>query len=131
MVESSYDQNFDGLADRWYAHGEAEQTTNARYDTDFDGREDYWEDFEHDLATSYSADNDRDGTPDEWGEFESGHAATERLWSFRNDAIIDKRAVYKDGRRVQEQYDRDRDGRFDETLDLDEFERVIRRGPAE
>jgi hypothetical protein len=131
MVESSYDENLDGSADLWYALGEAEQPTAARYDTDFDGQEDYWEDYEDGVATSYSADNDRDGTRDEWGKFERAHVASERLWSFRNDAIIDKRAVYKNGRRVQEQYDRDRDRRFDETLDLDEFERVIRRDAAE
>jgi hypothetical protein len=130
MVESSYDKNFDGAPDSWHELGKAEQLTSGRYDTDFDGREDSWEEYENGVITSYSADNDRNGIRDEWGEYEGSVYPTLRRWSFKNDAIIDKRAVYKDGRRIQEQYDRDRDGKFDETLDLDEFERVIRRDTA-
>jgi hypothetical protein len=129
MVESSYDENLDGSPDLWNELDKAEEIATARYDSDFDGRADYWEDYEQGRARSYSSDNDGDGTRDEWGEF-AGFNVKERTWSFGNDAIIDKRAVYENGRRVQEQYDRDRDGRFDETLFLDEFERVIRRDAA-
>jgi len=124
-TEASFDRNFDGEPDVWQEFDEGERPTTARYDNDFDGEVDFWEEYEDGVAASYSADNDRDGKPDEWGEIKGG-VIEEIRWSFNNDSIIDKRAFYRNGRRLREQLDRDRDGRFDETLHYDEFERVIR-----
>jgi len=51
----------------------------------------------------------------------------ERNWSFSNDRVADKRAFFSAGRKTREEYDRDRDGVFEETTLLDEFERVVSR----
>jgi hypothetical protein len=98
----------------------------VRYDEDFDGREDLWEVYQTGVRTSYTADNDRNGAVDEWGRFE--HATlVERNWSFSNDHVADKRAFYRAGRKVREEYDRNRDGLFEKTVLFDEFEREVSR----
>jgi hypothetical protein len=130
MIETSFDRNLDGEPDAWHEFDERRWPSAAHYDNDFDGREDYWEKHEDGLPTSYSADNDGDGKRDEWGVWEAG-SIKERRWSFKNDAVIDKRAIYRNGHRTREEYDRDRNGTFEEIVHLDEFERVIRREAKE
>jgi len=126
LVESSEDRNFDGSPDSWLTYDPPGMLTMGRYDEDFDRREDYWVRYEKGAPTSYTADNDRNGVVDEWGRFENG-TQVERNWSFSNDRIADRRVFYRAGRKVREEYDRNRDGVFEETVLLDEFERVISR----
>jgi hypothetical protein len=95
-----------------------------RCDHDFDGREDYWESYKNGAPVSYRADNDRNGVPDEWGRMEKG-MIVERNWTFFNDQTVDKRAFYGAGRKIREDYDRDRNGTFEEIIRYDEFERVL------
>jgi len=126
MSRASSDRNFDGRPDAWQEFDESGYLTLNRYDTDFDGEADYWEKYDRGSPASYTADNDRDGQVDERGTLDGG-VVKQRQWSFQNDTVIDKRAIYRDGRRAREEYDRDRDGVFEEVVHLDEFERVIRR----
>ena len=93
-------------------------------DGDFDGKADEWETYEQGERRGYQSDNDRDGRIDEWGTYEGG-GIKERNWSFVNDTVADKRAIYSNGRKTTELYDRNRDGEFDEEISLDEFERVF------
>lgn len=96
----------------------------SRYDQDFDRREDYWEVYQKGIPVSYTADNDRNGVVDEWGRFENA-SQIERNWSFSNDRVADRRAFYRAGRKIREEYDRDRDGVFEQTILFDEFEREV------
>jgi hypothetical protein len=126
LVESSSDRNFDGAPDSWLTYDPPGVLNTVRYDQDFDRREDYWESYAKGLPVTYTADNDRNAIVDEWGRFENG-VVVERNWSFANDRVADRRAFYRAGRKVREQYDRNRDGAFDETVTYDEFERVVAR----
>jgi hypothetical protein len=124
---ANWDMNGDGAADSWATYNSAGQLHMTRYDQDFDRREDYWESYENGVPVSYTADNDRDGVVDEWGRFEHGTngLVVERNWSFSNDRVADKRAFFGAGRKTREEYDRNRDGVFEETIVFDEFERVV------
>lgn len=126
LVESSEDRNFDGMPDSWATYDPPGMLHAVRYDHDFDRREDYWEVYEKGLPVSYTTDNDRNGIVDEWGRFENA-TLVERNWSFSNDRVADRRAFYRAGRKIREEYDRDRDGVFEETVVFDEFERVVPR----
>jgi Putative prokaryotic signal transducing protein len=44
-----------------------------------------------------------------------------------NDRVADRRAFYRAGRKLREEYDRDRDGVFEQTVLFDEFEREASR----
>ena len=125
-IRSEYDLNFDGAVDRWDYYQDS-VLARSEYDLDFDGGVDEWEVFENGERRSYRADNDGDGRVDEWGTFENG-SVRERNWSFRNDDVADKKALYHQGRKTTELYDRDRDGEFEEEVRLDEFERVLTTG---
>ena len=46
-------------------------------------------------------------------------------FSFQSDDVADKQIVYEDGRRVRIEYDRNRDGDFEEMYVLNEFEEVV------
>ncbi len=46
-------------------------------------------------------------------------------FSFQSDDVADKQIVYEDGRRVRIEYDRNRDGDFEEMHVLNEFEEVV------
>jgi Putative prokaryotic signal transducing protein len=129
LVESTEDRNFDGAPDSWMLYKPPGVLNVIRYDQDFDRREDYWESCEKGIPVSFTADNDRDGVVDEWGRFENGKngVVLERNWSFSNDRVTDKRAFFSAGRKTREEYDRDRDGVFEETILFDEFERVVSR----
>jgi len=148
VVKESHDQNYDGSVDTWYyydkgvpvrvetdrnhdstpdqwaqyhASGDLAETY---YDLNFDGKQDHWEQYSNGVATSYTSDNNRDGTIDESGEIEYG-LIKERKWSFHGDSIWDKIAKYREGRRYEERYDRDRDGIFEEVVAYDEYERIV------
>ena len=126
LVESSEDRNRDGVADSWLNYNPPGVLSMGRYDEGFDGREDTWVVYQAGVPVSYRADNDRDGVADAWGRSE--HAImVERNWSFSNDRVADKRAFYRAGRKIREEYDRNRDGVFDETVLFDEFEREVSR----
>jgi hypothetical protein len=126
LVESSEDRNADGKPDCWLTFDPPDVLHAARYDQDVDGRMDYWEIYEKGFPASYTADNDGNGVVDEWGRFESG-APVERNWSFANDRVADRRVSYRSGRKTREEYDRNRDGKFDETVEFDAFERAVAR----
>jgi hypothetical protein len=126
IVESSRDRNFDGKGDSWLTYAPPGILNKSRDDSNFDGLVDYWGSYEKGLLVSYTADNDRNGAVDEWGRVEND-IIVERNWSFLNDQIADKRAFYRAGLKVREEYDRNRDGVFDETILFDAFERVISR----
>jgi hypothetical protein len=125
LVEEEYDRDFDGTPDFWRKYSSPGQIDKVIYDRDLDGRADYWETHKDAASFSYTADNDGDEQIDEWGKTYA-YSPSERNWSFKNDRIVDKKALYKKGRKVKELYDRDRDGEFDEWVFLDEFERVIK-----
>jgi hypothetical protein len=129
LVESTEDRKFDGAPDSWMLCKPPGVLNVIRYDQDFDRREDYWESWEKGIPVSFTADNDRDGVVDEWGRFENGRngVVLERNWSSSNDRVTDKRAFFSAGRKTREEYDRDRDGVFEETILFDEFERVVSR----
>ena len=124
LVESSEDRNLDGIPDSWVTYDPPGVLAGIRDDQDFDGREDSWVVYEKGVPVWYTADNDRNGVVDEWGRFENG-SQVERNWSFSNDRIADRRAIYRVGRKIREEYDRNRDGVVEETVLFDEFERVI------
>jgi hypothetical protein len=126
LTASSDDRNYDGTPDYWQTFDPPGVLSADRADEDFDGREDLWNVYEKGIAVSYTADNDRNGVVDEWGRLERG-VVVERNWSFKNDRVADKRAHYRAGRKLREEYDRNRDGVFDQAILLDEFERVISR----
>lgn len=126
LISASDDRNFDGVADAWQSYDPPGVLSAAKYDDDFDGREDLWEVIRNGITVSYTADNDRNGVVDEWGRDEHGRIA-ERNWSFANDRVADKRAIYQFGQKVREQFDRNRDGVFEETVLFDEFERQVTR----
>ena len=122
---AEFDRNYDGKYDSWEYYDASGEINEVHYDDNFDGQPELWEVYKNGVAIKYTADNDYDGKVDEWAVLEH-RALKERRWSFRNDEIVDKKAVYENGRKTSEAYDRDRDGEFDETIFLDEFERVIR-----
>ena len=118
------DANRDGQVDVWQHFDSLGRLNKVECDIDFDGKVDYWEYFEEGRKYKYTSDNDRNGQVDEWGVFEKGQVK-ERNWSFHNDKIVDKKASYKNGLKLSESYDRNRDGTFEEVVLLDEFERVV------
>lgn len=123
ISRSDYDTNFDGQIDQeeYFKNG---MLYKGKRDTDHNGKIDDWIEYDQGMATNYKSDNDGDGRVDEWGSFEN-NMIKERFWSYGNDATADKKAVYKNGRKTMEAYDRNRDGRFDEMVVLDQFERVV------
>ena len=118
------DRNHDGKADEWALYDDTGALEEARYDMDFDGDPDHWEKYESGLARTYRSDNDGDGKIDEWGTVERGQIV-ERNWSFRGDGTVDKVALYRNGLKYEESFDRNRDGVFEEKKAYDEFEREI------
>lgn len=124
VEKSIYDTNFDGKPDIWTFYNNQGMIEHNEQDADFDGRVDCWSYFNNGYLIEDACDNDRDGHKDEWGKYENSKIV-ERKWSYLNDNVIDKKAFYKSGRKFKEQYDLNRDGKFDETVLMDEFERVI------
>ena len=130
ISKSHGDSNLDGAPDFWEEYDERGLLIAARYDEDSDGTPDLWQTFQDEgKVVEYAADNDGDGRRDEWGTMRHGQLVVRR-WSFSNDKTIDKRAFYKHGRRTREEYDRDRDGVFEEVVRLDAFERPLVRSEA-
>jgi antitoxin component YwqK of YwqJK toxin-antitoxin module len=124
ILKQSYDVNFDGTQDTWEYFDPPGEISRAEHDQNFDGEVDYWIYYQNGIAQEYKADNDRDGRVDEWGIMEY-NTPKKRYWSFNNDEIADKKTEYKNGLKISEMYDRNRDGTFDEIIMLDEFERII------
>lgn len=124
ITRSEQDRNHDGKPDAWLKFNVQGVLSGMESDGDFDGKADEWETYEQGERRGYQSDNDRDGRIDEWGTYEGG-GIKERNWSFVNDTVADKRAIYSNGRKTTELYDRNRDGEFDEEISLDEFERVF------
>lgn len=124
LVRVEADRNRDSHPDEWAEYHSSGDLLETRYDLNFDGNPDYWERYSSGVATSYTSDNNHDGTVDEWGDIKNGRI-TERKWSFHDDDVLDKIAKYRDGRKYEESFDRNRDGVFEEAVVYDEFERVI------
>lgn len=124
-VRRDLDLNFDGTVDcrERYERG---LIARRELDQDFDGGMDAWERHERGQLVSAEFDDDGDGRVDGWATYRHSYL-TERYWSFGNDGVADKKATYEAGRKVREEHDRDRDGRFDEVVELDRFERPVRR----
>jgi hypothetical protein len=123
-VRVEVDRNHDGTADEWAEYDASGDLSEAYYDLDFDGKSDHWEQYTNGVPTSYTSDNNHDGTVDESGTIEHGQIK-ERKWSFHGDGNWDKHARYREGRKYEESYDRNRDGIFEEVVAYDEYERVI------
>jgi hypothetical protein len=123
LAREEYDRNKDEKPDGWIYYNDVEQIVRSEEDDDFNGEPDHWTEYENGEAREFTGDLDFDGRIDEWGSFRNG-LLKERKVSFRNDGVADKRIVYGRNRRVRVEYDRDRDGTFEEVMNLDPFEEV-------
>jgi len=118
------DTNFDGKIDYWASYNKQGILEHDESDSDFDGKIDYWGKCKDGYIIEATFDHNGDGEKDEWCTYQN-FLVDECKWSYSNDTIIDKKVIYKNGKKIKELYDRNRDGTFDQTIVLDEFERVI------
>jgi hypothetical protein len=130
VARSESDRNRDGKPDFWWFYNEMGQLLRMELDDDSDGQADSWTLYENDLERESTSDLDFDGQIDEWIVFENGFYKERRI-SFRNDGVVDKRILYDRNRRARVEYDRDRDGDFEEVRMLDPFEEVASVIPHE
>jgi hypothetical protein len=121
VVRGEYDRNNDGKADSWWFFNGIGQLVRVEQDDDFSGEPDYWYHYENGAEREFTQDRDFDGQVDSWGSFEN-RLIKEWNLSFRNDRVADKKILYERNRRVRVEYDRDRDGKFEDVRLLTEFE---------
>ena len=124
LERSALDTNFDEKIDWLYFFNQQGLLERSEADIDFDGHIDYWIRYKDGYIVEDATDYNRDGEKDEWCTYQKS-LKDECKWSYLNDDIIDKKIIYKNGKKIKELYDRNRDGTFDQTILLDEFERVI------
>jgi hypothetical protein len=121
LVRSEHDRNDDGKVDSWWYYNGMRQPLRAERDDDFSGESDYWLYFENGEYHEFTEDRDFDGQVDSWGSFENSLLKEWNI-SFRNDRVADKRILYERNRRMLIEYDRDRDGEFEDVRLLNAFE---------
>jgi hypothetical protein len=118
VQRAEFDRNFDGQMDYWQYYEDG-IIVKANGDQNFDGNVDLWEIYEYGLPLTVQQDTDFNGLPDVTYEYSNG-IVQKALWRPNSGEIVRVEA-FRNGIKVYEDVDVDRDGVLETRIHFDPF----------